>query len=89
MIYFLLFIKLQHGGGCWFCHNQNINQLRALYNDYPEYWDILLKWEKDSPVFFRSDKHTLAEFTKRFRLENEGKIDLDKHFFWNTLDKYD
>lgn len=25
-------------GGCWFCHNQGVGQLRLLRKNYPEYW---------------------------------------------------
>lgn len=39
-------------GGCWFCHNQGVGQLRLLRKKYPEYWALMLKWDKDSPVTF-------------------------------------
>ncbi|MEF9865499.1 MAG: hypothetical protein RR814_03580, partial [Oscillospiraceae bacterium] len=31
-------------GGCWFCHNQGLQQLRQLRHNYPEYWALMLKW---------------------------------------------
>ena len=37
-------------GGCWFCHNQSVDQLRNLRKNYPQYWELLLKWDNDSPV---------------------------------------
>ena len=40
-------------GGCWFCHNQGIDQLRKLRKNYPEYWQLMLKWDKDSPDIHR------------------------------------
>ena len=40
-------------GGCWFCHNQGVQQLRLLRKNYPEYWALMLKWDDDSPVTFK------------------------------------
>lgn len=40
-------------GGCWFCHNQGVSQLRLLRKNYPELWELMLKWDKDSPVTFK------------------------------------
>lgn len=75
-------------GGCWFCHNQPVNQLRLLRKNYPDYWALLLKWDDDSPVAFRPDGHTVHDYDKRFRLEDEGEINPNERFFWKTLDKY-
>lgn len=72
-------------GGCWFCHNQRVDQLRLLRKDYPEYWDLLLKWDNDSPVSFKPDGHTVHDFDKRFELEDEGLIPLDCQFRWSWL----
>lgn len=30
-------------GGCWFCHNQGVNQLRELRHNYPDLWALLLR----------------------------------------------
>ncbi|MGI6691179.1 MAG: reductase [Christensenellales bacterium] len=57
-------------GGCWFCHNQGVNQLYHLRKNYPEYWKLLLKWDKDSPVSFKPDGTTVHDFEKRFDLED-------------------
>lgn len=74
-------------GGCWFCHNQGIDQLRLLRKRYPERWELLLKWDKVSPVAFRSDGHTVLDFEKRFTLEDEGLLDaVDTTFRWSMLD---
>lgn len=72
-------------GGCWFCHNQGVEQLRKLRKDYPQYWGLLLKWDKDSPVAFRSDGHTVSDFDKRFQMEDAGKIDPQKRFRWEMI----
>lgn len=72
-------------GGCWFCHNQSVNQLRLLRHNYPEYWKLMLKWDNDSPVTFKPD-HTLHDYDKRFEYEDKGFIfPNDRHFRWNCL----
>ncbi len=74
-------------GGCWFCHNQGIDQLRKLRKNYPEYWQLLLKWDKDSRVVFKPDGHTVHDFDKRFSMEDSGHIDTSKRFKWAMLDE--
>lgn len=71
--------------GCWFCHNQGVNQLRNLRKNYPDRWAMLLKWDLDSPVSFKADGHTVHDYDERFRLEDEMLIDPEKPFRWNML----
>ena len=33
-------------GGCWFCHNQSVDQLRLLRRNYPKLWALMLKRER-------------------------------------------
>lgn len=74
-------------GGCWFCHNQGVGQLRLLRKNYPELWALMLKWDKDSPVTFKADGHTVHDFDRRFAAEDEGLIyPDDKVFRWSMLD---
>jgi hypothetical protein len=73
--------------GCWFCHNQGVEQLRLLRRKHPKLWKILLKWDKDSPVPFKSDGHTVHDYDKRFQMEDEGLIDINESFFWKYLEK--
>ena len=72
-------------GGCWFCHNQGPDQLRLLRKNYPDLWKLLLKWDKDSPVSFKPDGHTVHDYDLRFRLEDEGKVPKDRKFRWKML----
>lgn len=72
--------------GCWFCHNQGVEQLRLLRRNYPDLWALLLKWDKDSPVTFHADGHTVHDFDRRFAMEDERKIPTDKRFRWKMLD---
>lgn len=75
-------------GGCWFCHNQGVNQLRLLRKNYPEYWALMLKWDSDSPVTFHADGHTVHDFERRFQLEDENLLSADdKTFRWSMLDE--
>lgn len=74
-------------GGCWFCHNQGVDQLRQLRKNYPEYWALMLKWDSDSQVTFHADGHTVHDFDRRFQLEDEMLISADdKVFRWSMLD---
>lgn len=75
-------------GGCWFCHNQSIGQLRLLRNKYPCLWSMMLKWDRDSPVVFKEDGHTVHDYDRRFQLEDDGMIyPDDKVFRWDMLGK--
>ena len=74
-------------GGCWFCHNQGVNQLRILRHNYPELWALMLMWDRDSPITFKADGHTVYEFDRRFELEDMGLLSPDdKVFRWAMLD---
>lgn len=73
-------------GGCWFCHNQSVNQLRLLRKNYPELWSLMLKWDSDSPVTFKPAGHTVRDFDERFALEDKGFISKDDRFSWSMLD---
>lgn len=74
-------------GGCWFCHCQPVEQLRLLRKNYLDLWELLLKWDNDSPVPFRSDGRTVHDFDKRFALEDDGiLLPNDTAFRWSYLD---
>lgn len=75
-------------GGCWFCHNQGVGQLRLLRRHYPDLWALLLKWDADSPVMFNSNGHSVHDYDKRFALEDEGLLDpCSSKFRWTMLDE--
>ena len=73
-------------GGCWFCHNQGVDQLRLLRKNYPDLWEILLKWDLDSPTTFKSDGHTVHDFDRRFQAEDDGLIYPGERFRWADLE---
>lgn len=74
-------------GGCWFCYNQRVSQLRLLRKDYQELWALMMKWDKDSPVTFKADGHTVHDYDRRFCLEDLGCIPKNKKFRWKMLEK--
>lgn len=71
--------------GCWFCHNQGVDQLRLLRKAYPDYWQLMLKWDNDSPVTFKADGHTVHDFEARFAAEDAGMIDPEVRFRWEMI----
>lgn len=77
-----------HSGrdGCWFCPCQGIDQLRRLYNEFQEYWKLMMRWDGDTEKRFKID-HTLDEYDRRFRMEAEGLIHTDERFRWSVLDE--
>ena len=72
-------------GGCWFCHNQGVDSLRNLRKNYPEHWQLLLKWDKDSPIPFKPNGLTVHDFDKRFEYEELGLVPTDGRFRWDML----
>lgn len=74
--------------GCWFCHNQGIDQLRNLWKNYPDHWALLMKWDLDSPVTFKADGHTVHDFDRRFQMEEDGLVPMDKTFRWAPVESY-
>lgn len=75
-------------GGCWFCHNQGLQQLRLLRRNYPAYWKMMLEWDSDSAVPFRTDGHTVHDLEQRFQLEDQGLISPDDRVFrWSMLEE--
>lgn len=72
-------------GGCWFCHNQSVDQLRILRKSYPDYWHILLRWDTDSPVVFKPNGFSVHDYDRRFQMEDEGLVPMDSTFRWDML----
>lgn len=74
-------------GGCWFCHNQGVEQLRFLRKFYPELWMLMLKWDADSPITFHADGHTVHDFEERFSLEDQKIVAADEPWKWEYLEQ--
>lgn len=71
-------------GGCWFCHNQSVDQLRLLRKTYPALWALLLQWDCDAPVSFKPNR-TVHDYDKRFALEEQGLVPTDRTFRWKMI----
>ena len=48
---------------------------------------MMLKWDKDSPVPFHADGHTVHDFDRRFQIEDEGFLVSGETFRWTMLDE--
>ena len=55
-------------GGCWFCPKQSLKQLKWLYREHKDLWNILRSMEKDSHNTFRPD-YTLKQLEQIFKYE--------------------
>lgn len=70
--------------GCWFCHNQSLEQLRLLRKNHPEKWKMMLKWDTESPVKFRQNA-SVHDLDLRFQLEerylSQGKSITNRKFY--------
>lgn len=56
--------------GCWFCHNQRINELRRLRAEHPELWGKLLALDPASPRKFTKER-TVAGLDAYFAAEDD------------------
>ena len=55
-------------GGCWFCPKQRLSQLKWLYKEHNDLWNILKDMEKDSFNTFKPNK-TLTDLESKFKEE--------------------
>lgn len=55
--------------GCWFCVKQNLDSLRVLRRDYPQYWAMMLQWDLESPRTFKPNC-TVHDLDERFATED-------------------
>ena len=64
---------------CWNCPLQSLNDLKVLWEFYPEYWQKLLKMQEQSKWQFRKD-YTLEQLDERFRREESYyQLEFDNH----------
>ena len=57
--------KTSFRGGCWFCPKQRLSQLKWLYKEHNDLWNILKEMEKDSFNTFKPNT-TLKDLEERF-----------------------
>ena len=60
-------------GGCWFCPNASISELRHLYRYHPELWQLLLELQDvpNKPTERFSWRRNFREIDERFLQEGE------------------
>ena len=58
--------KTSFRGGCWFCPKQRLSQLKWLYQEHNDLWNILKEMEKDSFNTFKPNT-TLKDLEERFK----------------------
>lgn len=58
--------KTSFRGGCWFCPKQRLSQLKWLYQEHNDLWNILRDMEKDSLNTFKPNT-TLKDLEERFK----------------------
>lgn len=51
--------------GCWLCPKQSLGSLKILMTDYPELWEKLKQYEKDSPHGFKPN-FKLKDFEEKY-----------------------
>ena len=73
--------------GCWFCPKQPIEQLRLLRQNHRDLWELMLKWDNDSPVPFKPNRNTVHDFEKRFEAEEKGLVPICRKFRWNMIER--
>lgn len=65
--------QYSHRGGCWFCPNASMSELRHLYHAHPDLWQLMMELQstpnKATEKFNRS--YTLWQLDEKFSLEGE------------------
>lgn len=77
-------------GGCWFCHNQGVGQLRLLRRNYPDLWALMLKWDKDSPVTFKPPRRQWVTDldgpeTRLVYADDDDTVEREERGYWKNL----
>lgn len=72
--------------GCWFCCNNPVERQGWLRKEHPELWELMLKWDKDSPVQFKAH-YSVSMLERRFAAEDAGQVPVGNTFRWKMLEK--
>lgn len=56
--------------GCFFCPKQSLQSLRVIRRDYPALWQMMLKWDRESPRTFKPNC-TVYDLDARFQMEDQ------------------
>ena len=60
--------------GCWFCPKQSVKSLRILRRDYPDLWEIIVRWQEASKVPFKADCNAFELEEKFEREDNQLRL---------------
>lgn len=70
---------------CWCCRNKNLNELRAIYNRLPDYWDRLKDLQSKIAEPMKGNGKSVFDLERRFELESQwvkdGKQISTKEFY--------
>lgn len=58
--------------GCIYCPKKRLYELQNIMNLYPEEWEKIKKYEKDSPFGYRTD-YTCDQLEERFKIKDYVK----------------
>ena len=77
-------------GGCWFCYNQGVGQLRLLRKNYPDLWALMLKWDADSPVTFKPPRRQWVTDldgpeTRLVYADDDDTVEREECGYWKKL----
>lgn len=56
---------------CFCCPLQSLSELKVLYREYPELWNIMREWDSKTYRKFRSD-YSILELEEKFKKEGEN-----------------
>ena len=54
---------------CWLCPLQRVGELKSIFDDYPDYWEILRKMQHQCDGYYQNGK-TIFDYEKRFWEDN-------------------
>jgi hypothetical protein len=57
-----------------------------LRKNHRDLWDLMIKWDKDSPVPLKPSGRTVCDFDRRFEAEELGCVPKDRKFKWNMME---
>ena len=55
---------------CWCCPLKRMNELRVIYEEFPEYWEKLKEWDNKTYRKFRAD-YSIEELEEKFKKEKK------------------
>ena len=64
------------GGGCWFCPNMRINELRYIYLKHRELLDKLMEMEKEpnliGDIWNNLKRERITDYVEKFEMQDRN-----------------